>query len=145
MAIISHSRSRLRKALRFAAVCACALPALASAADVWVVTDLHHPLSRAQGTRVIELDAPARIEAALSVNLPADPTQARAIVQRRLTEGGNPLQHRLAAAYQDVVDAWSLGITHVPAVVVDQRYVVYGETDVAQALALIDTYRRAHP
>jgi integrating conjugative element protein (TIGR03757 family) len=44
-----------------------------------------------------------------------------------------------------VADAWSLGITTIPAVVVDQRYVVYGEPDVARAVARIEQHRRAQP
>ena len=47
--------------------------------------------------------------------------------------------------YQDVTQAWGLGITKVPAVVVDRRYVVYGEPDVAHAAARIETYRRTQP
>ena len=75
----------------------------------------------------------------------ADPAQAAAIVQQRLQDGGTPLQQRLADAYQGVIDAWSLGITRIPAVVVDRRYVVYGETDVSRALARIEEYRRTQP
>ena len=41
--------------------------------------------------------------------------------------------------------AWSLGIAKIPAVVVDRRYVVYGEANVARALARIEEYRRAQP
>ena len=33
----------------------------------------------------------------------------------------------------------------LPAVVVDRRYVVYGETDVARAVARIESHRRAQP
>ncbi len=44
-----------------------------------------------------------------------------------------------------MTDAWSLGITAVPAVVVDQRYVVYGEPDVARAIARIEQHRRTEP
>ena len=55
------------------------------------------------------------------------------------------LQRRLASAYQGVTDAWSLGITSLPAVVVDQRYVVYGEPDVARAVARIEQHRRPQP
>ncbi|MBI0473663.1 DUF1525 domain-containing protein, partial [Pectobacterium parmentieri] len=43
------------------------------------------------------------------------------------------------------VDAWSLGITTLPAVIVDQRYVVYGEPDIARAVELINTHRRTQP
>ncbi|NQD96830.1 DUF1525 domain-containing protein, partial [Pseudomonas sp. CrR25] len=43
------------------------------------------------------------------------------------------------------VDAWSLGVTTIPAVIVDHRYVVYGEPDVAKAAALIEAHRRTQP
>lgn len=116
------------------------------AADVIVVTDRRHPVRvEHQPVRVIELDAVQRIEAELAANLPQDPAHATIIVQQRLREGGTALQQRINEAYQDVVDAWSLGITTLPAVIVAQRYVVYGEPDVAKAAARINTYRRAQP
>ena len=117
----------------------------ATAAEVLVITDSGHPVQVEAGTRVIELDLPARIEAELAAGLPTDPTQAAAIVQQRLREGGQDLQRRIGRAYQDVAQAWGLGITKVPAVVVDRRYVVYGEPDVARAAARIETYRRTLP
>ena len=117
----------------------------AAAAEVLVITDSGHPVQVAAGTRVIELDLPARIEAELAAGLPTDPTQAAAIVQQRLREGGQDLQRRIGRAYQDVTQAWGLGITKVPAVVVDRRYVVYGEPDVAHVAARIETYRRTQP
>lgn len=122
-----------------------ALSASAFAADVLVVTDSRHPVKTMGGERLIELDDAHRIEAELSAELPAAPEQAAAIVKRRLSSGGADLQRRIASAYQGVTDAWSLGITSIPAVVVDQRYVVYGELDVARAVARIEQYRRAQP
>ncbi|WJM83557.1 TIGR03757 family integrating conjugative element protein [Pectobacterium brasiliense] len=121
------------------------LSPLAQAADVVVVSDTRHPVQNLGNTRLIELDSPSRIEAELAANLPQDPAHATIIVQQRLREGGTALQQRINEAYQDVVDAWSLGITTLPAVIVDQRYVVYGEPDVAKAVAHINTYRRAQP
>ncbi|QPI43570.1 TIGR03757 family integrating conjugative element protein [Pectobacterium aroidearum] len=121
------------------------LSPLAQAADVVVVSDTRHPVQNLGNTRLIELDSPSRIEAELAANLPQDPAHATIIVQQRLREGGTALQQRINEAYQDVVDAWSLGITTLPAVIVDQRYVVYGEPDVAKAVARINTYRRAQP
>ncbi|MCY9847545.1 TIGR03757 family integrating conjugative element protein [Pectobacterium brasiliense] len=121
------------------------LSPLAQAADVVVVTDTRHPVQNLGNTRLIELDGPSRIEAELAASLPQDPARAAIIVQQRLREGGTALQQRINEAYQDVVDAWSLGITTLPAVIVDQRYVVYGEPDVAKAVARINTYRRAQP
>ena len=115
------------------------------AADVMVVTDSRHPVKTMGGERLIELDEPARVEAELSAQLPTDPEQATVAIKRRLSQGGAGLQRRIATAYQGVTDAWSLGITTIPAVVVDQRYVVYGEPDVARAVARIEQHRRNQP
>lgn len=115
------------------------------AADVLVVTDSLHRVKRMGGERLIELDEASRIEAELSAALPTDPAQATAVVKRRLSSGGVNLQRHISSAYQGVTDAWSLGITSLPAVVVDQRYVVYGEPDVARAVARIEQHRRTQP
>src|SRR5690606_1947808 len=115
------------------------------AADVRVFTDRNHSITVPAGVRIVALDAPTCIESELAADLPADSAQAAAIVQKRLKDGGAALQRRLADAYQGVTDAWSLGITKIPAVVVDRRYVVYGERDVPRALAHIEAYRRARP
>lgn len=115
------------------------------AADVLVITDSRHPVKAMGGEQLIGLDEAYRIEAELSAELPAEPEQATAIVKHRLKSGGTDLQRHIASAYQDVTDAWSLGITSIPAVVVDQRYVVYGESDVARAVARIEQHRRTQP
>ncbi|MCA6943770.1 TIGR03757 family integrating conjugative element protein [Pectobacterium aroidearum] len=117
----------------------------AQATEVLAVTDTRHPMQNLGNTRLIELDRPSLIEAELAANLPQDPARAAIIVQQRLREGGTALQQRINEAYQDVVDAWSLGITTLPAVIVDQRYVVYGEPDIARAVELINTHRRTQP
>jgi integrating conjugative element protein (TIGR03757 family) len=132
---------------RLLLVTGCAFVAVthAWAADVWVITDHQHPVTVAPDIRLIELDAPARIQAELPQHLSVDPKRAAELLQQRLKDDGGALQRRLAAAYQDVTDAWSLGITKIPAVVVDRRYVVYGDPDVNRALLRIEQYRRAHP
>ena len=141
-----HCQTRRRSAIAsYALVMALTMMAHAAAANVRVFTDRHHAIEAPAGVYVVELDAPARIEAELAADLPADPAQAAAIVRQRLQDGGTPLQQRLADAYQGVTDAWSLGVTKIPAVVVDRRYVVYGETDVPRALARIEEYRRMQP
>ena len=117
----------------------------AMAADFQVFTDQHQSIEVPANVRVVELDAPARIESELASDLPTDPVQAAAIVQQRLTDGGTELQRRLTDAYRGVTDAWSLGVSKIPAVVVDRRYVVYGEPDVSRALARIEEYRRTEP
>jgi len=115
-------------------------------AEVWVITDSQHPVTGiASAQRVIQLDAAQQIEAELSVNLPTDPQRATELVQQRLNQGGASLQQRLSDAYQGITDAWSMGITTLPAVVVEQRYVVYGETNLDKALATIAQYRKERP
>ena len=128
-----------------AVLCLALLAPVAGAADVLVVTDSRHPVQAPAGVRVIELDQPAHIEAQLTARLPADPAQAEALVRQRLLDGGADLQRRIGQAYQGVANAWGLGIVKIPAVVVDRRYVVYGEPDVSRAVARIDAYRSTQP
>ncbi|CAK1313958.1 integrating conjugative element protein, PFL_4709 family [Burkholderia pseudomallei] len=115
----------------------------AHATGVWIIQDRLHPVRSVPGARVIELDAPTQIEATLSQGLPANPSEAAAEVRERL--GNSAVTQQLTAAYQGVTDAWRIGVTKIPAVVVDQRYVVYGDPDVAHAVARIQAYREAHP
>lgn len=117
----------------------------ASAAEVTVFTDRSVTLKSADNAKVVRLDAAQEIEAGLAADLPADPRRAQAIVQERLKQGGVRLQRDLASAWQGVADAWGLSVSTVPAVVVDRRYVIYGEPDVARAVARIEEYRRAQP
>lgn len=108
-------------------------------AQTWVITDQSHPITSPGPARIILLDQQQHLESELSRALPRDPHQAAAIIQSRLnTPSGKRLQTDLAKAQQHITDAWSLGITKIPAVVVDRRYVVYGEPDVAKSLVLIN-------
>ncbi|WP_158896569.1 MULTISPECIES: TIGR03757 family integrating conjugative element protein [unclassified Pseudomonas] len=106
------------------------------------ISDATYPLINSVGARVVLLDAPERLEQKLSEGLPADPRQASAIMQQRMrSASAQQLGRDLAKAHQDVADAWSLGVTKLPAVVVDRRYVVYGQPDVVAAVASIERYR----
>jgi integrating conjugative element protein (TIGR03757 family) len=116
---------------------------LSAWAEVLVVTDSSHPVQASPDVRVIELDRAAHIETALSADLPTDPEQAANLARQRLQD--LDLQRRLQSAYQGIADAKSLNVLKIPAVVVDRRYVVYGETNVARAIARIETYRSTQP
>ncbi|MFB9037048.1 TIGR03757 family integrating conjugative element protein [Xanthomonas arboricola] len=119
------------------------VPGSSEAQEVWVITDSKHSVTgNATVDRRIELDKAQQLEIELSEQLPSDPKRAAALVQQRLERGGQALQQRLRSAYQDVADAWSLGIATLPAVVVDQSYVVYGEPNLDKALARVAQYRR---
>ncbi|KTT00718.1 hypothetical protein NS376_14810 [Pseudomonas oryzihabitans] len=111
-------------------------------ADVLAISNAAHPLTNVAGARVVLLDAPERLEQQLSEGLPANPQQAAAIMQQRMrSASAQQLGRDLARAHQDVADAWSLGVTKLPAVVVDRQYVVYGQPDVAAAVASIERFR----
>ncbi|WP_374072928.1 TIGR03757 family integrating conjugative element protein [Alloalcanivorax xenomutans] len=118
--------------------------AYVQAADVLVFANQQTPIDAPDGVSVIHLDTASEIEAELASGLPADPQRAEVIVRQRLADGDTNLQAHLASAYQGVLDAWNLGITKLPAVVVEGRYVVYGDADVARAMATIEAYMRAH-
>lgn len=113
-------------------------------ASTWVITDSQHPV-HGQPDRLILLDAAEQLEAELSADLPADPQQAAALAQQRLQSGGASLQKRLADAYQGLTDAWSLGIVKIPAIVIDQRHVIYGGHDVEAAQAKVRQFLRGQP
>lgn len=112
-------------------------------AETWAITDSAHPLTSVPAdVRVIKLDDQQRIEEQLSREPPPNPHQA-ALAARRLmsTPAGAALMQQLATAQQGNADAWSVGVSKVPAVVVDRRYVVYGQPDVATAMQTINRAR----
>lgn len=113
-------------------------------AETWIITDHNNPVSNRGRARVIRLDEQQRLEETLTSKLPADLTHAPATIQAYLSRpDGMKLQQQLAIAQQGVADAWSTGVEKIPAVVVDRRYVVYGETDVRKAIEKIKAYRSA--
>ena len=128
---------------RFFAALFLASSGLPAVAEVLVVTDSRHPVRLRGDERLITLDSPARIEADVSSGLPSDSARASEIARQRL--GDRKLQQQFHEAYQGVADAWALGVTKIPAVVVDRRYVVYGETNVAHAVSRVEAYRSARP
>ncbi|PBP73779.1 integrating conjugative element protein [Pseudomonas syringae] len=113
-------------------------------AETWVITDRNHPVQAQAHVRLILLDESERLEAKLSEGLPANRQQAIAIMQQRLkSNDAQRLQRDLASAQQNLVDAWSIGVTKVPAVVVDRKFVVYGVTDATAAEHRIAQWRAA--
>ncbi len=113
-------------------------------AETWAITDSAHPLTSVPAeVRVIKLDDQQRIEAQLSRRLPPNPHQA-ALEARQLmsTPAGAALVLELASAQQGNADAWSVGVSKIPAVVVDRKFVVYGQPNVAAAIESIQAVRR---
>ena len=86
---------------------------------------------------VVLLDEPDQLQAEMFGELPADPQQAEAQVRQVMASSAwQQKQLQLNDSYRLVVRAWELGIKKVPAVVFDDRDVVYGTTDVDVATSL---------
>jgi integrating conjugative element protein (TIGR03757 family) len=111
-------------------------------AEPVLITTNQYLIPTTKDIRTINLDLPDILESEISAHLPTNPEKAYAIITQRLTP---ELTGQLTQAHQNVTDAWSMGVTKVPAVVVDRKYVVYGETNVQRALDRINDYRKTEP
>ncbi|QTP58174.1 TIGR03757 family integrating conjugative element protein [Billgrantia antri] len=110
-------------------------PALAEPAIEVFTTAGEPAVNVPSGVAVIELDAPGRLDAELSRDLPADPNVAEAMMRERMaTPEWQETADRYADSYLGLARAWQLGIEKVPAVVIDGSYVIYGQPDVAEAV-----------
>ncbi|WP_045857021.1 TIGR03757 family integrating conjugative element protein [Raoultella terrigena] len=109
-----------------------------------VYTDSHHSPSNVTSGRVVYLDAPDTVQRQLFGELPADPVQA-AQVAKSIIQSPNwqQKQQQIGQAYQGVLQAYSLKLAKYPAVVFDDRYVVYGTADVAVAEARLAEFQGA--
>ncbi|WP_210500985.1 TIGR03757 family integrating conjugative element protein [Pantoea ananatis] len=117
-------------------------------ASTVIYTDHAHPVTGELNpdVTVTELDAPDRLQSELFGQLSSNPAQAeqqaRALIASPAFRQG---QQALAASYAGVAHAWSLGLEKYPAVVFDDKWVVYGTTDVAAARAKLDAWREKQP
>ncbi|EIZ0835676.1 TIGR03757 family integrating conjugative element protein [Escherichia coli] len=110
----------------------------AVSADITLYTDSQHPpVNPPSDVRVILLDGPEQLQARFFGALPADAGEAEERVRARMqSPEWGAMQAELAERYREVAHAWSLGVKKYPAVVFDDRDVVYGTTDVAEAAQL---------
>ncbi|MGX9249960.1 TIGR03757 family integrating conjugative element protein [Pantoea ananatis] len=113
-----------------------------------IYTDHAHPVTGelSPDVTVTELDAPDRLQSELFGSLSANPAQAeqqaRAVIASPTFRQN---QQALAASYAGVAHAWSLGLEKYPAVVFDDKWVVYGTTDVAAAREKLNALREKQP
>lgn len=107
-----------------------------SVVTVEVFSNSAIPLSRAGTATVYLLDGLQLLEAELSAGLPGDEAQAQKLASERMRRLGPQLQQRVSNVAKGLTLARQYGIEHVPAVVIDGSAIVYGVTDVEQAVAL---------
>lgn len=126
------------------------LPALCLSAGAYagtvVYTDSSHPVSSTSAdTPIIYLDAPERRQAELFGPLPSDAAQAEKQAQEVLVSPSfKAREQQSAGAYEGVIKAWSLGLKKYPAVVFDDKWVVYGTTDVGLATQQMNAWREVN-
>jgi len=93
---------------------------------------------------VFVLDDIEKPLAALAFDYPGSDEKARQRANAMLNSPeGQALMAQIKRNAQAVAVAWQSGIEKLPAVLVDEQYVVYGEYDVHAALQRIESYRHA--
>ncbi|HBZ9867416.1 TPA: TIGR03757 family integrating conjugative element protein [Salmonella enterica subsp. houtenae] len=114
-----------------------------SFASIAVYTDRHHPpINVPPDTRVVYLDAAEQWQQNMFGTLAKDPFLAERQAQSVIHAAGWPQQQTaLVQAWQGLIQAWQLGLKKYPAVVFDDRDVVYGTADIA----LAQSYRQGRP
>jgi len=145
-AIISTASTPVTVGALFACI-----PSLVSAADplvidVFTTTDrfVAMPADVARSgvdINVVEVDTLERFNANLSEGLSADPTAAQTAVQQRLST----LQHEMTALRRAAIGlaaATQLGVDRTPAIVFNKEAVIYGLTDLTEALRHYRAWRR---
>jgi integrating conjugative element protein (TIGR03757 family) len=90
---------------------------------------------------VFALDGLRRIDARLSDGLPAEPEYARRTALNRIQQLDGAARTRMQNAAMGLARALEYRIDRYPAIVFDGRSVVYGVTDLHQALQLYQAWR----
>lgn len=117
----------------------------APAITVYTTSFLPVAHSDAANVTLYFLDEPEQPLSALSEDLPANYDAATPLVLARMNSPrGKQLLGDLKRAYQGVVNAWMNDVAHLPAILIDDRYVLYGIYDVNEALAILDNYQARH-
>ncbi|MGP3591455.1 TIGR03757 family integrating conjugative element protein [Vagococcus sp. WN89Y] len=115
------------------------LPAIVFAGTTLYTDSAHLPVNLPPDVHVVLLDGPQQLQDTFFGPLPADPEAAEAVVRAHMQSSEwHSVQADLAERYRQVTYAWALGLKKYPAVVFDDRKVVYGTTDVTQAKWLRD-------
>ncbi|EAY2466471.1 TIGR03757 family integrating conjugative element protein [Salmonella enterica subsp. enterica] len=106
-----------------------------SLASTVVYTDRHHlPANVQSDTRVVYLDETEQLTESLFDPLSKNSVQAERQAQSIIhSPEWKQRQAVMVRAYQGLIQAWQLGLKKYPAVVFDDRDVVYGTADVALA------------
>ncbi len=92
---------------------------------------------------IFDLGAPQRFEDRLSAGLPDDPAQAQRLLEERIR--AEDLEAQVLDAFAGILRAARLGLDRLPAVVFEDRAIVYGVTDLTQATRQYRGWADAQP
>lgn len=91
--------------------------------------------SRRHSFVIHDLEAVNKFESLHSQGLPKDEVRAKKIFEQRLSSYGEKnFMDDIMMAYQPMLRSFELGVEAYPAVVVDEKYVVYGTSNITTAL-----------
>ena len=88
-----------------------------------------------------DIDRISLLEQELSRGLPADPARAKQRVLQRFQSMDSTLSQQLEQAGKGLAQAMRYGIDRMPAVVFDGQAVIYGVTDIDEALVRYHRWR----
>jgi integrating conjugative element protein (TIGR03757 family) len=100
----------------------------------YVISGRDSPRLRIASVTIYRLDGLARFEAALSQDLPADAEAAKAAALRRIGALDEAQMAPAKQAAMGLAKAVHYGIDRYPAIVIDGMAVIYGVTDLNDAL-----------
>lgn len=120
------------------------LPFMASAGTVLYTTHEFAPQNADDTVEVVYLDAADRFQDDWFLQQGVELSEAKApqiiaLLQSPEWQAG---EQELTRAYQGIIRAWQLGVERVPAVVEDDRWVVYGLTDLSRAHSEIRQFQQ---
>lgn len=120
--------------------------AAAPAITVYTTSFLPVAHSDAANVTVYLLDDPVKPLKALSTGLPATYDEATPVALARINSPrGQQLLGDLKRAYQGVVNAWLNNVAQLPAILIDDRYLLYGVYDVNEALVIFAAHQAKQP
>ena len=91
--------------------------------------------------QLYELNRIQLVEAVLSKDLPANPSQSKSLALQRIQVLDGQTRKRMQQSAIGLAKAMQYGINHYPAIIFDGQVVIYGVTDLQTALAHYQAWR----
>lgn len=122
------------------------LPFSVSAGVVLYTTSDNPPANTGGEAEIVYLDASDTLTDAwfAGQGIALSAQNAPQIAQALQSDEWQAQEAQLQQAYQGIIRAWQLDVERVPAVVVDDKWVVYGLTDIDRARSEVELYRQQH-